>query len=118
MSGAHPDWTQGVARIVLGCCRSCSAVWYLPRNHCPECGARAVAHLTSRGVGRCVAVTYVHVGGAAAPASGLAMVELDEGAAVLTTVLDELAAGDRVRLEFIRTDDGRLVPASRREARS
>ena len=45
MSGG---WTAGEPAIVYERCRSCAAVWYLPRGFCPRCGASAAEIVEAR----------------------------------------------------------------------
>jgi uncharacterized OB-fold protein len=105
------DWTGGTPQIVVSTCTACGTAWYLPREHCPTCGLDRVTEAPSRGAGRCVAVTRVHLttGGPVA----LALVELDEGVLVLARARDGLAPGDRARLGFTRTGGGLLPCAAR-----
>ena len=118
MSDDQVDWTVGEPAMLVVTCGPCGNRWYLPRAHCPVCGSARTTVEPARGRGLCVAVTRLHVtardeGGPV----GLGLLELDEGPLVMGRVHDdELAPGDRARVDF-RPDGvgGALVPSFARE---
>ncbi len=114
----RPDWTGGEPVLLLSACGRCGNHWYLPRLHCPICGAQDVADAPAAGGGLCVAVTTLHI--TADDQDGpvrLALVELDEGPVVMGRVHDDaLVPGDRAAVEFRSLEhDGVLVPSFAQE---
>jgi uncharacterized protein len=120
MTGAGAvGWTDGEPRLVLVRCDRCSFRWYLPREHCPQCGSRNATRFPAAGGGMCVAVTRLHVTAAGpageSPPLGLALVELDEGPVVMGRVHDAaLAPGDRAWVAFIEAPRDTHPPAEHR----
>lgn len=88
-----PFWSgarQG--RIMLQRCRGCSAVWHPPAPVCPTCRGLEIEWLTSAGRGRLYSYTQVvhpvHAAVTGAVPYLVALVELDEGARVVCTLVD------------------------------
>ncbi|MCW2739848.1 MAG: hypothetical protein JWR45_270 [Blastococcus sp.] len=107
---ALADWTHGVPRFVVISCARCGNRWYLPKEHCPVCGAGEVTRSPARGRGLCVALTRLHLTSADRPHGDdplrLVLVELDEGPLVMGRAHDDtLAPGHRVRVSFLPDGD-------------
>lgn len=83
-------------------CAACDAPVFYPRTLCPGCGGRELGWRTSAGSGSVYSTTTV----AQRDTTGynVALVDLDEGFRMMSTVLGEPAEvriGDRVHLEII-----------------
>lgn len=113
------DWTTGDPVVLVFTCARCGNHWYLPRAHCPVCGAGEATQAAAHGSGLCVAVSLLHVTADDEPGPvRLGLVELDEGPLVMGRVHDEhLAPGDRARIDFRPAGhEQELVPSFAREA--
>ncbi len=73
-------------------CRSCEKAVFYPRALCPHCGSRDLGWITCSGRGTLHAFTIAHRGTPAAFKGStpyvVAMVELEEGARVMTNLID------------------------------
>lgn len=73
-------------------CRSCEKAVFYPRALCPHCGSRELEWFTCSGRGTLHAFTIAHRGTPAAFKGStpyvVAMVELEEGARVMTNLVD------------------------------
>ena len=73
-------------------CRSCEKTVFYPRALCPHCGSRDLGWITCSGRGTLHAFTIAHRGTPAAFKGStpyvVAMVELEEGARVMTNLID------------------------------
>ena len=85
-------------------CSSCSAAVHPPRILCPVCGGRDLAWERSRGEGEVYSASDVHT---REGVHNVALIDLDEGYRVMSTVAVGVAIGTRVRGRV--DDDGRLV---------
>ncbi len=85
-------------------CRSCGAAIHPPRPLCPACGSRDLAWAESRGEGVVYSSSDVHT---REGVHNVALVDLDEGHRVMSTVYVGVAIGTRVRGRI--DGDGRLV---------
>lgn len=113
----EPYWkglAEGELRHQL--CRSCAKVWLPAREECPGCLSEDVTWAASSGNGRLVSWVVYHQ--ASHPAFvdrvpyNVAIVELDEGARLITNVLadeGDLAIDRRVVLK-IEQEDGFSLP--------
>jgi hypothetical protein len=104
----EPYWSGARAgKLVLPHCAACDhPIWY-PKAFCGDCGSLAVEWREASGLGTLYSFTEVHRGeGPYRETAGfvLALVDLDEGARVLTNIVEadpaELAIGQRVRAVF------------------
>jgi uncharacterized OB-fold protein len=96
-------------RLEAAKCRSCGEVSYPPRLVCRKCRSRQFETVTLPDEGTILTFTVTRVGPSQFAAStpyAVGIVELDGGVRVMTQLadcqLDELAIGQRVRLEFRR----------------
>lgn len=104
----EPYWSGAKAgKLVLPHCKACEhTIWY-PKKFCGECGSLDVEWREASGLGTLYSFTQVHRGEGPYRETAsfvLALVDLDEGARVLTNVVDAdpacLAIGQRVRAVF------------------
>lgn len=105
-------------RLVLQWCTSCGQPVQFPRAFCPHCSAprSALEWREASGLARVHAVTVEHrpeLSGAEEPFA-IALVDLDEGARLMTNVVGkpagEVQIGDRVRVTWEPLEDGRHLP--------
>jgi len=128
----HPDadsarfWAATLAgRLELPRCRSCGQLVWYPRRRCPGCHGDDLDWEVLSGLGTVYASTVVH----RAPESFagpvpyvVALVDLDEGARLMTNIVDcppeTVAIGMRVGVTFQRVSDQAALPlfAPRNEA--
>lgn len=85
-------------------CGACGAAVHPPRPLCPACGARDLAFEQSAGRGVVYSSSDVHRRDGV---HNVALVDLDEGLRVMSTVAVGVAIGARVRGRV--DDEGRLV---------
>ena len=85
-------------------CGACAAAVHPPRPLCPVCGARELALVESGGTGTVYSTSDVH---AREETYIVALVDLDDGWRVMSTVRVGVAIGARVRGRV--DDEGRLV---------
>jgi uncharacterized OB-fold protein len=93
-------------------CAGCGAHQWYPRPFCIRCGG-AVSWIAARGTGRVYSRTIIRVPvvPTLTPPYLVALVELDEGPRMLTNLTsDQVAIGDRVRVEWRPRDDGPPLP--------
>ena len=100
-------WWDAVAdgRLLIQRCTACASYQFYPRAHCTACFVPGPVWVEAAGTGRLHTFTVVHrtpnAEFAGAPYA-FAIVELDEGVRLATTIvdadLDRLACEDRVRL--------------------
>ena len=108
----QPFWDAAAAgRLMIKKCGACGQVHYYPRALCPFCGSDRTEWLPASGRGtiysysvlRRVPVPYA-----------LAYVTLEEGATMMTNIvdcdLDRIRIGQPVRVVFRPTDGGPPVP--------
>jgi uncharacterized OB-fold protein len=111
-SETAPFWDAAAdGRLVLPRCDACQRLIWYPREFCPHCGSTAVTWAQLSGRGRIYSVSVVrrapHPDFADAVPYSLALVDLDEGARVMTNVvtddpvqLDSLVPGQPVEAVF------------------
>ena len=85
-------------------CASCASAVHPPRPMCPVCGSRELGWEESAGHGTVYSSSDVHT---REGAHNVALVDLDEGFRVMSTVELGVAVGTRVRGRA--DEDGRLV---------
>lgn len=102
------DATEGTFRLTE--CADCGLVFYYPRAHCPDCFSEDVSGKPAEGYGEVYTYAVTNtVGGW--PNSTLpnvsAIVELEEGPRVMTTIVDcdpeEVETGSKVEVDFVKT---------------
>ena len=96
-------------RLEAGKCVSCGEVGYPPRLICPRCRSRKFETITLQNEGTLLTYTVTRIGPsqfAALTPYAVGIVELDGGVRITAQLADcefeELAVGQRVRLEFRR----------------
>ncbi|MEU7550896.1 OB-fold domain-containing protein [Streptomyces sp. NPDC044571] len=113
----RPFWQAARdGRLVVPACRACGLRFFTPEPVCPGCWSADWTWQPCSGRGRVYSVTVVH----RAPGPdfdvpfALAVVDLDEGAAMLTHVLgvppDEVVIGMRVAVDFRIVAEGMRLP--------
>lgn len=121
----HPDqdsaafWAATVAgRLNLQRCDACGLVVMYPRARCPRCHADALRWTTMSGRGTVYAATVVQrpldESFAAEIPYVVALVDLDEGARLMTRIVDcppaEVRTGMAVTVRFDRVSDEAALP--------
>lgn len=110
-------------KLLIPYCKSCKKAHFYPRSACPHCWCEDdYDWREASGTGHIHTFTIVRANPAPAfvpmlPFS-IAIIELDEGVRLLSNVVDEyedLAIGDRVKVEFV-SRDGKPLPLFRRVA--
>lgn len=99
----QPFWdglNEGILRIQR--CAACRTAVFYPRIGCPDCGARALEWITASGRGTVHAFTIAHRGVPAAFKGAIpyvvAMVELEEGACLMTNLIGVDPSPDAVKI--------------------
>lgn len=120
---AAPYWAGAKeGKLILPFCKACETVIWYPKAHCNACGSLDVDWRQASGEGTLYSFSTVHRGEGAYRETGsfvLALVDLDEGARVLTNIVDgdpaALQIGQRVRAVFHAAGDAaalvRFAPA-------
>ena len=124
LAGADPTtaayWAAArEGRLLVQCCAECGHHQFYPRPFCLACESRQVRWRQSGGYGHVYSMTTVRipVTPGLVPPYLLALVDLDEGPRLLTTIVGDCAIGDRVQLGW--TDrDGLPLPVFSRDPRS
>lgn len=116
-------WWDGVAQGELRYqrCHDCGSAIFYPRSLCPECFSSRLVWNAAAGGGTVYAFTVVHRSPDRRLATEvpyvLALVDVDEGFRMLTRLIDappgEVRVGQRVRLTFYKSPDGRDLPCFR-----
>lgn len=113
-----PFW-NGVDQhtLLLQHCYSCSAVVFYPRLACPACGGMTLEWFEASGSGIVYSFTVVH---RAAPGFedavpyAVALVDLAEGARMMTRIIDaspaDLRVGAAVEVSFVSADGDVVLP--------
>lgn len=94
--------------LLLQRCERCGSRYFPPRPVCPQCTSREIAPFRASGRGTVYAFTVVQRGQPDGPQTPylLAVVELEEGARMLTRIVgcpascDSIRIGAAVRVEF------------------
>ncbi len=120
---AAPFWqATREQRLVLQWCDACARPVHYPREACPRCLGDRLTWRAASGNGTVYSATLVH----RAPSAELrarvpyvvALVDLDEGARLVTNVVGAdaltVAVGDRVTVDWEPLADGRFLPVFRR----
>ncbi|HEY5476221.1 MAG TPA: Zn-ribbon domain-containing OB-fold protein [Tepidiformaceae bacterium] len=110
-------------RLTYQTCKSCGAVVFFPRAHCPACGSRELAWQDSKGLGTIYTFSVVRLNRhpAFAPLGpyAIAYVDLDEGFRILTNIVGvndptmDIAVGQRVQVEWQDQESGIALPLFR-----
>ncbi|MCZ6464253.1 MAG: Zn-ribbon domain-containing OB-fold protein [Proteobacteria bacterium] len=115
-------------RLVLQWCRDCDAPVHYPREACPRCLSASLEWRAASGRGEVYAVSIMHRPGNPGMADRVpytvALVDLDEGARLMTNVVgckpSDVRVGMRVAVTWEPLRDGRALPlfepAPRKEA--
>ena len=95
-------------------CNACGALRHPPGPACPDCGALDRGYVVASGLGTVfsyVVHRYPPVPGKELPIV-IALIDLDEGVRMVGEVVgvDDLAIGDRLRVDFNRVDDELTLP--------
>jgi uncharacterized OB-fold protein len=111
------DGTQ-VGELRIQVCNACGAKRFPPGPACQECDAYDRGHVVAAGEGTVFSyVVHRHppVPGKELPIV-IALIDLDEGVRMVGEVagVDDLAIGDRLRVEFAAVDDDLTLPIWRR----
>ena len=105
--------TQG--RLMLKRCNACGEVHWFPRPICPLCGSDDTLWVPASGKGTVYSVTVTRKAGPVPFA--LAYVTLEEGATMMTNIvdcdLDTVRIGDKVEVVFKPSRGGQAVPMFR-----
>ncbi|EIZ78327.1 nucleic-acid-binding protein containing a zn-ribbon [Novosphingobium sp. Rr 2-17] len=104
-------------RLVLPVCTECEThIWY-PKAFCSACGSMAVEWRDMSGLGTIYSFTQVHRGEGPyreVPSFVLALVDLDEGARVLTNIVEadpaDLRIGQPVQVVFHEAGEAAALP--------
>ena len=114
----EPFWSAAKdGRLVVPFCTSCDhPIWY-PKKFCGACGSLSVAWRETSGHGVIYSFSEIHRGEGPYAEAGhyvLALVDLDEGARMLTNIVDadpaSLAVGQAVRVVFHPAGDSAALP--------
>lgn len=114
----QPFWSAAKeGRLVLPFCTACNRpIWY-PKRFCSACGAFDIEWRQTSGEGVIYSFTEVHRGEGLYRECGsfvLALVDLDEGARLLTNIVDvrpaDLGIGQRVRVVFHDAGETAALP--------
>ena len=117
----RPFWEAAERHeLAMPRCVDCARVEWYPRPFCLSCGGRLAWERLS-GIGRIYSVTTVHVEVVPGlqPPYVVAIVELDEGPRMLTTIQDgtsDTAIGDRVVVAWQNREDAPPLPVFRSAA--
>ncbi len=110
-----PFWDASRSRqLVMQWCIPCDAVVFYPRATCPRCLGGQLEWRSSRGTGVVYAVSVEHRPPAGEAPYAVALVDLDEGARMMTNVVgcDPLSVtiGMPVSVTWEALPDGRNLP--------
>src|SRR5262245_1233250 len=113
------DGTQA-GELRLQRCDACAHVYFPPRPFCPSCASRKVSVFKASGKGKLYSYVIHH-----RPAPGftppysIAVVELDEGPRMTTTIIDSAQTPEALQLDMkveaapAKLDDNITLPLSR-----
>jgi uncharacterized protein len=100
--------------LVVQKCSNCGIARIVPRPFCVSCNADTVSWVKASGLGTIYSMTTVHrsVSPTFPTPYTNAIVELDEGARILTNIVDGLGCriGDRVRITWHARDPAPPLP--------
>jgi uncharacterized OB-fold protein len=107
-----------VGELRIGRCNACGALRFPPGPACQSCEAYDRGYLVAAGTG----TVYSYVVHRHPPVPGkelpivIALIDLDEGVRMVGEVVgvDDLAIGDRLRVDYHRIDDDLTLPIWRR----
>jgi uncharacterized OB-fold protein len=96
-------------RIEMQVCEDCKRVCFPPRTHCPACGAQALTWRAIAGTGTVYATTVVRQRPERGPDYNVALIDLTEGARMMSRVEGippaQVRIGMPVRAQ-VKTADG------------
>jgi len=99
-------------RFMLPCCGACHRCHFPPRIVCPHCGATRIDFTEASGNGVIYSTTTVRNRLEQGGDHNVALVDLDEGPRLMTSVigcpLEEIRIGLRVRIDRVRLADGNV----------
>ena len=107
---SRPFWdAASEGRFTLQRCDTCGAWIFYPRSHCPQCWSPRLSwqEASGRGMVKSFSVIYRpgHPGWAAAAPYVVALIELEEGPTMLSTLVDiapdSVKVGMRVAVRFV-----------------
>jgi len=106
-----PFWRAAAeGRLLIKRCVACSAHHWYPRTHCPHCGSGSTEWVEASEMGTIYTFTVLRRGGGKVPC----YITLDEGISIFTNIVDcdpdEIAIGQRVRVQFRDETDGVTIP--------
>ncbi len=106
-----PFWRAAAqGKLLIKRCDDCSTHHWYPRSHCPHCGAGETEWVEASGTGTIYSFTVMRRGGGQVPC----YVTLDEGISIFTNIVDcdpdDIAIGQRVRVQFRDEKNGVAVP--------
>ncbi|OAJ55992.1 hypothetical protein A6V36_30355 [Paraburkholderia ginsengiterrae] len=110
----QPFW-DGTAKeqFMLQHCDDCSHWVFYPRSHCPHCWSRSLSWKEASGLGKVKSFTDIHRPGhpaweAVTPYT-VALIRLDEGPTMLSTVIDTprelLTVGQPVKAAYVKVGE-------------
>ncbi len=117
-----PFWkAASEGRLEVQRCGSCKKLVFYPRPICPGCGSRELSWEKLQGVGVVYTYTVVyrpaHPGMAPATPYVVAIVELEEGARIMTNIVDcdprAVSIGMEVEVVFEKLSDEVCIPLFR-----
>jgi len=115
---SRPFWAAAAERrLVVQACNRCDHRQFYPRPFCLACSARDLRFVSIPGSGSVYSCTVVRIAVLPdlPPPYVIALIDLDEGARLLTRVLDlECAIGDRVVLDWLMREGKPPLPVFRR----
>ncbi|MGE0313779.1 MAG: Zn-ribbon domain-containing OB-fold protein [Lautropia sp.] len=98
-------------RLLVKRCRACGEYHHYPRDVCPFCLSDDTEWTQSAGTGTVYSFSTM---GKGEDAYTIALVTLDEGPTMMTNLVGAdtsgFAIGQRVRVVFVKSQDGRAVP--------
>lgn len=115
-------WNAALAGdLLVQRCDTCDRYQHYPRPHCSHCLAQDPSWVKASGTGHIYSFTIVrrtpNEGFADETPYVFALVDLDEGVRISTNVVgweeEELACGQRVRMEFEQLGQGIALPVAR-----
>lgn len=99
-------------RLLVQRCASCTHHQHYPRNICTACGSTDLGFVEASGRGTIYSHTTVHRAPhpAFTPPYIVALVRLEEGPVILTSIIGDARCDSPVRVAWEALDDGRKLP--------
>lgn len=115
--GMFKKFLRDVGKLHLQCCDACDLFFFPPRVLCPHCGGSEVKWCRVSGDGTVYASTTVRSSGSGEPDHNVAVIELDEGPRIMSTVQGASSAdpliGSRVSADISREGGNFLLVFSK-----